>query len=1331
MKKLFIIFLALAFTVGLGLILRLPLLFSAGIPGKVQAQTRSNEWSMAGANPQRTSHVDSTVENQTEIKGQLNPEWYKKIDPYIPGKVQVIAASDILYVSTSRGLYAYDVNSTNLKWIYCTSTQTASTNPCSENELPLGHSPTYYNGTIYVGGYDKKIHAIDGSTGAFKWAFTAGDGFDVNPLVVNNVVYAGNRDGYFYAIDVNTGNQIWRYQTGGPIRYSAAYKNNVVYFASNDMFAYALNATDGSVIWKSSKIPGLGFYTYWPVIYTNPATNKDYVIFTGAWPYRAEGSYGGGLPAPAGFESYNFNGFEGDEVFPDRFTVPYGTIGYQTGQVSGPWATGSATLDLSKPNGSVKSVPDYFENKPWRRTVFVLDAGSGQEFTTDLNNNGKPEYAPFLQFGTYGSSRYPAVIGGDKVPYLTNDYQERGYINAGNLVGWNLGSPVVQVPSSAMFAVDEPVAYSGAGNMIYWKHCCFRQAGSFDLSKPNTTFPQADMFNREWQYFGYDFTNRLPEYQNEGWRFAYGTHGDDQSPPVPYKGKVYMFIYNSLFAFSPTGSLTFPQPTPRPTTTPFTLATKFSGLTAIISSTTNLWPSLVMQSKYAMTDQTIQGLDPTYYELAKITASDTLSPTTLVSDTSKAIATKVTQTFGANTLTSWVSKRAPATLFQTDSNLYNILGNYTKIAYPTATGTAIFSGSGNFTGTDMSGSWILAWNDTNAPRFMPILISLQHRPTQITYSSTGIRMNFSGQAGYLSVTPFNGLANPALSQAQAWGSSLPADIVQKAQTLNQISKSFPVDVTESFNEDQTTHDVIQSFNYTYTDITDDWNTQTQRVAFLPPDLGLAAWGNSPIRINGQPASALFDLNYPTPWGRLMGVSNSSSASVALPGILKYWNQTETTPNIPDTDPLKQKLISEVDKILAAGHLKPGYFASGLIYENADDRYPDYFSNPAETIYTLIRVLPLLPADKQAQVRTYIQNEYTSYPPYNIIHVGWRDGANRNSLDLPPETITAMSSYGPKDYNSASSMWAKNWNFLPYNFFALSQYADTFGGTATVYNLSKPRYSTLQYSIGQRDIPYLLNSYLAGDMGYLKLASTAGETSTNLDTIKQELVKQLIKRAALSKNAQSLQNSGFEYGGYPYTIERFSETDNEIDFKKVQIAGTYRDWDNIPDGQFWPRMSLDFVNLVPPVAAFMKDYVRDEVKASVDSYNFRAPYWFASLSEGFALEGTISPLYNVISNFQAKAMILEGSRESLEKYLDVPAFERGDLFYIQNLTSVLTAKATTIPADVNQDLTVDANDLKLLFENWNIPRDKRTDVNGDEVVNSVDFALILNSWGRVK
>ena len=70
-------------------------------------------WPMAGANPQRTSWTAEQVPSAEYMSthrnqggnGMLYPQWYRPIEPYIPEKVQVIAANGLLYVSTARGLY--------------------------------------------------------------------------------------------------------------------------------------------------------------------------------------------------------------------------------------------------------------------------------------------------------------------------------------------------------------------------------------------------------------------------------------------------------------------------------------------------------------------------------------------------------------------------------------------------------------------------------------------------------------------------------------------------------------------------------------------------------------------------------------------------------------------------------------------------------------------------------------------------------------------------------------------------------------------------------------------------------------------------------------------------------------------------------------------------------------------------------------------------------------------------------------------------------------------------------------------------------------------------
>jgi hypothetical protein len=329
-------------------------------------------WSMLGANPERTSWVPE------EVPGQLKPLWYKQFEAYIPPYVQIITAYSTLYISTANGLYALDAETGTEKWVYPT-------------ELPLGHSPTVVEGVVYVGGLDKKLHAINAYTGQRLWTFSANAGFDTNPLVVNGLVMLGNRDGYFYAINSlgpQTGELAWKYQTGGPIDYSAAYKDGIVYFASQDSHAYALQAGTGSLVWKSEKLPGSGFQTWWPVIY------KDWVIFSGSNNYRD-----GARPGPNSL----ITDMELLDLYPNYTLDPSGTLVGPLGAAPGEWVENTPTINASLPevtsNGNTTPVTEYLEQKSWRRTYFVLNKNTGDEYTTDFDNDGKPEYAPILWLG--------------------------------------------------------------------------------------------------------------------------------------------------------------------------------------------------------------------------------------------------------------------------------------------------------------------------------------------------------------------------------------------------------------------------------------------------------------------------------------------------------------------------------------------------------------------------------------------------------------------------------------------------------------------------------------------------------------------------------------------------------------------------------------------------------------------------------------------------------------------------------------------------------------------------------------------------------------------
>jgi hypothetical protein len=108
------------------------------------------------------------------------------------------------------------------------------------------------------------------------------------------------------------------------------------------------------------------------------------------------------------------------------------------------------------------------------------------------------------------------------------------------------------------------------------------------------------------------------------------------------------------------------------------------------------------------------------------------------------------------------------------------------------------------------------------------------------------------------------------------------------------------------------------------------------------------------------------------------------------------------------------------------------------------------------------------------------------------------------------------------------------------------------------------------------------------------------------------------------------------------------------------------------------VARNFLYLTPELAAYLKQNANAQVVAALNEYYELAPYWFVSRAEVVFGEGVINHLYDSPALFQAKALILGESYTELAKYIDVPAFERGDLFYIQNVIHALEADGAPAP-----------------------------------------------------
>jgi outer membrane protein assembly factor BamB len=910
-----------------------------------QEAATEDGWPMAASNPQRTSWTPE------EVRGDLKPEWFQHFDAYIPQRVQIVASGGRLFLSTAKGLYALNAENGSQLWFYPT-------------DLPLGHSPTLSNGVLYVGGFDGLIHAIQASSGARMWTFKAGAGFQTNPLVVEGKVFAGSRDGSFYALNASSGALVWKFQTGAPILFSAAYSGGDVYFASNDNHAYALRAADGSLVWKSDKLPGHGFHSFWPVV------AGEHVIFPGSYNYRYVDPFPGPhteLEREGAFPSQNKN---------DSFAA--------VASSDGPWADGTDTVDAT-------AAAEYFEEHPHRRTIFIFDRASGEEVSLDLDGDGNPEYAPLLWFGTHSGTRFPPALGQDGVLYQSAPLYYDRWIPRGRIVGWQPGSPILAIPRGSATAVDEPLAYAIGGSTVYWKRCCDRMAGAFQIQGA----PGASL--QSWTYFnegGQALRFALPELFDKGWDFAYWKHGDS-SPPLPYQGRVYIILNNAIVAFSPNGRSAASR-----SYDPGLLTGEkagdierdetLEGLITRLTAGKGTWPQLIAQESYYNTDSRPEAR-ARYFPLFQISIPGA-EPGDLVVETGRA-ASRLEAPFSGGVLQAWTSQRAPGTLFHTEAQAYRLEGALTGMAYPTAGGVRRVSGSGTLTGADMSAGWLLVWDQSPTHRWMPLLISLENRPSRIAYTEQGMEITFSGAAGHLALTPVYGMGAPQSTEAQTWSrTGLPEVTLERLRLLDRLARAFPIKSEEKWTVDGV--DAVLDFSYTFREFSGAWGTEPLPAAYLPPQLALAAWGESPIRIADQPLSSHMDLEYVTPLGRAAAVAGESRASALLPGAA-IWRSGHARPGIRDfASPYQTRLVDEIELMLQAGHLRPAYGITGIWEAASRSRIGntliDYWHNPADTTYTLLLALPYLPPALQRQVQRYVHQEFKDYPLHTTAHVGWRD-----------------------------------------------------------------------------------------------------------------------------------------------------------------------------------------------------------------------------------------------------------------------------------------------------------------------------------------------------
>jgi len=101
-----------------------------------------------------------------------------------------------------------------------------------------------HSGT-FAGPAPRQFHRV-------KWKFPTGDRVMSSPVFKDNTIYFGGDDGNVYAVDAATGHQIWKRATNGPAPATPAVADGKLYIVDADAVVEAFDAASGARQWATA-----------------------------------------------------------------------------------------------------------------------------------------------------------------------------------------------------------------------------------------------------------------------------------------------------------------------------------------------------------------------------------------------------------------------------------------------------------------------------------------------------------------------------------------------------------------------------------------------------------------------------------------------------------------------------------------------------------------------------------------------------------------------------------------------------------------------------------------------------------------------------------------------------------------------------------------------------------------------------------------------------------------------------------------------------------------------------------------------------------------------
>lgn len=165
----------------------------------------------------------------------------------------------------------------------------------SEEKGGQQSSPVVVDNTLYIGGTDSFVNAIDVATGKEIWKFETVGIMAASPTVANGKVYFGeayHSTGTYYALEAKTGKIVWSTQEYGRVWVNATFNGKFIYFGNMQGEVFCVAAETGKKIWSYNTARNTPFenlpletknqHGFPPGVYCNPIFS-DGVLYTGSW----------------------------------------------------------------------------------------------------------------------------------------------------------------------------------------------------------------------------------------------------------------------------------------------------------------------------------------------------------------------------------------------------------------------------------------------------------------------------------------------------------------------------------------------------------------------------------------------------------------------------------------------------------------------------------------------------------------------------------------------------------------------------------------------------------------------------------------------------------------------------------------------------------------------------------------------------------------------------------------------------------------------------------------------------------------------------------------